>query len=122
MGFILAFVVVLVHVLAGTYHWFAGAAYAAIRQWRQLGTPGTPHLGSCRRQLVADGTVLVADCYWHEAPVCLGHHSAGPNEACAVHGALRCGQDPLLPEHAIFSGARSVLLCWLGNSLLFPQA
>src|SRR6478609_3427278 len=119
MGFVSPLMAVLVHVLAGTHAWLSCALDAAIHQWRQLGTSGSPHMGSCRGQLVADVPVLDSDCHRHEAAVCLGPDMGRSLQERATTGPLRRRQDPLLPQCSGLLGAWRSLLRWLGDPLLF---
>ena len=49
VGFVFAFMAVLVHVLAGAYPGSLALLMSAIHQWRQLGPSGPPHMGSLQR-------------------------------------------------------------------------
>src|SRR5258708_2623904 len=113
MGAVPAVLVVCLPVLAGPHDWITCFADAAIHQRRQLGTAGTPDMGSGRRQLVAHALVLGADCPGHEIAV-------------QVDGPRRRGdawrrQGPLLSQHALFSGARPNLFWRLGLAVLLPE-
>src|SRR5712671_7042440 len=122
MGFIPACMAALIHVLAGTYHRLSGSADVAIHQRGQLGTPGPAHMGSRCRKLVADVPVLASACPGHKAALCLGHGTAGSRAVGQIHGALRRGEDPLLPEYTILHRPRSNLLRRLGSSLHASEA
>src|SRR5205807_5745724 len=122
MGPVPARLAVCLHVLAGTYNRLSCFADAAIRQRRQLGPPGTSHLGSCCRQLVADGAVLAPDRHWDEVALQMGDCAARGWRTCSIHGPLWRGQDPLLPEPTLLPGPRCALLCRLGGSVLLSEA
>src|SRR5258708_32491668 len=122
MGFIPSCMAALIHVLAGTYPRLSGSADVAIHQRRQLGTPGSAHMGSRCRELVADVPVLASACPGHKAALCLGHGTAGSRAVGQIHGALRRGEDPLLSEYTILHRPRTNLLRRLGNSLHASEA
>src|SRR5947209_3348867 len=122
MGLVPARLAIRFYVLAGAYNRLSCFADAAIRQRRQLGPSGTPHMGSGCRQLVADGAVLGPNCHWDEVALQMGDCAARGWGTCSIHGTLWRGQDPLLSKPAVFPGPRSALLRRLGDSVLLPEA
>src|ERR1700730_12965320 len=107
----------LVHVLARTHNRFSGSAHAAICERRQLGTVGSPQMGSGSGQLVPDVPLLASSCSGPKETVCLGQRTAGSRATGQIPGALWRGQDPLLSQCSIFLGSRTDLLRRLGDPL-----